>query len=123
MKQVQRYAEYRIKEVNGIRQYHDKDQKDPVLGDLIKQVSISAATAKTLNNNSYNFGKVYLLEQPKVSSKVELLDDKLPEQLEVKKLEENSLEKLRQQAKDLGINGAHLMKEETLIKKLKEANV
>ena len=109
------YGEYRIKEVNGIRQFN-KDGS-PVLEHEKKIKRLSAETVKLLNNNSANFGKVYILEEevklsnPTTETVIEIME---PEQ-------KSKLDELREEAKKLGIKSAHTMKEETLIEKIKEA--
>lgn len=102
-KKVETYLEYRIKEINDILQFKNGE---PVLGEKLRRVRISPQTAKTLNSNARNFGKVYVLQS----------DVKEPESSN----EDTGLEQLREQAKELGVKGAHLMKEEKLQEKINE---
>ena len=117
------YGEYRIKEVNGIRQFNGDGS--PVLDEKTKSVRISTETAKLLNNNVANFGKVYILEEEvkKIEPiKAEVIEAKTETIIEVGKLEDVTLSELRQQAKEIGIKGFQIMKENKLIEKIKEAS-
>jgi len=111
------YGEYRIKEVNGIRQFN-KDGS-PVLEHEKKIKRLSAETVKLLNNNSANFGKVYILEEEVKLSNPTTVTETVIEIMEPE--QKSKLDELREEAKKLGIKSAHTMKEETLIEKIKEA--
>lgn len=116
------YGEYRIKEVNGIRQFN-KDGS-PVLEQEKKIKRLSAETVKLLNNNSANFGKVYILEEEiklsNTTTKTETVTETVIEIMEPE--QKSKLDELREEAKKLGIKSAHNMKEETLIEKIKEVS-
>ena len=111
------YGEYRIKEVNGIRQFNGDGS--PVLDEKTKSVRISTETAKLLNNNVANFGKVYILEEEVKLSNPTTVTETVIEIMEPE--QKSKLDELREEAKKLGIKSAHTMKEETLIEKIKEA--
>lgn len=116
------YGEYRIKEVNGIRQFN-KDGS-PVLEQEKKIKRLSSETVKLLNNNSANFGKVYILEEEvklsNTTTKTETVTETVIEIMETE--QKSKLDELREEAKRLGIKSAHNMKEETLIEKIKEVS-
>jgi thioredoxin-related protein len=107
-----RYTAYRIKEVNGIPQF-DQDGK-AVLGEKIRDVKLTKEAADYLNKHT-ELGKVYVSEKSETKAKKEVDGE-----FEQKEVKAESVEKLRELAKELGIKGAHMMKEETLIEKIKE---
>jgi hypothetical protein len=109
MSNLKTYRKHPIKEVNGIRQYDDKDQ--PILAESTKNVRLDVPTAATLNANASSFGAVYIL--------VEDTEKNVSE--DEKSANDTELDVLRQEAKELGVQGAHLIKDkEKLIAKINE---
>ena len=110
------YKVYPIKKINEIRQFN-KETGEPVLGEAEKTVRLDENTAKILNNNAKQFGKVYKLSDGK---KVEAKPETVAEVKDEPK-EDAELEALRAEAKELGIKGAHLIKDkEKLAEKINE---
>ncbi len=105
------YNVYPIKKINEIRQYN-KETGEPVLGEAEKQVRLDENTVKVLNSNSKQFGKVYKLADGKKAQ---------PEKDSKDSGDDAELIALREEAKELGVKGAHLIKDkEKLTEKINE---
>jgi hypothetical protein len=79
------------------------DEKDgqPVLGEFIRTCNLTSVRANIFNQNWRETGQ-FLVEK------------------KIEKVATDDLSALRNEAKELGIRGSHIMKEETLIEKINE---
>jgi hypothetical protein len=107
MSDLKTYEKWYVKKNYATNKVEEKDG-NPVLGEFIRTCRLTSVRAETFNQNWRETGQ-FLAEQK---------DEKI-KSAEVP-AGSSALDDLRSEAKELGIKGAHIMKEETLLAKINE---
>jgi len=137
------YNKHHVKRDPNTLLFLTNKEGNPIAGDFIRDTRITDSVAEELNSNSGASGYVWVedksaeIEEEKLKAekiKKEQLEKELAKKKEKEKIEaerkkladqnkesDPELDKLKAEAKELGIKSAHVMKKETLIEKINES--